>query len=152
MTPLDIRQLEGEDKGYWQYLSELRYLLDNGFTHSIEPGRKTDLQSIPRLGWSAVGHPLDEAAVAGSIHDDIYQRLGRCLPPGHAPYTRREGDEIYLQINRDKKVGWVRRTTKHWFVRAFGWRSWNRYRAADAKRARAEAIVAKIQEMYREEE
>lgn len=131
LTPLDIRQLEGEDKGYWQVLSELRYRLNSGVVLSIPPGFKTDLQSIPPFAWSIVGHPADEHAVAGVCHDWLYRRPGSCLPPGKKPRKRRLCDREYLNINIDKECGWKKRTAKHWVVRLFGWRPWNRYRKAD---------------------
>ena len=131
LTPLDLRQL---DDGLWEVLADFKYRFNSGELVVVPDGFITDCQSIPRLAWSIVGHPVDDYAEAGVVHDWLYQYPDDCLLEGAKVRSRARVDQMFLEVNIDEGCTWRQRTVKHWVVRAFGWVPWRRYRKADADR------------------
>ena len=128
LTPLRLEQL---DDGYWLVWNPLKYRLASGEVIEAEAGFITDLQTIPPIAWLFVGHPADDYAESGVLHDKLLKDPSNGLMDGAPPRTRRRCDQVYLEINKDLGCPWWKRTVKYSFVRAFSWRAWNRYREAE---------------------
>lgn len=76
----------------------------------------TDLASVPRILWVAAS-PSDEYLPATIPHDFLYSEL-------NTKYTRRESDDIMLELMFNLGVSWPRRHAVHSAVRAGGWRTY----------------------------
>lgn len=95
---------------------------------SVVAGFLTDLQSIPGVAWSIIGHPVDGYAQAGAGHDFLYRF------PADGFYrerTRKECDEIFLEMNEVLGCQWWKRSLKYSAVRVGGKTGWRNYRMYD---------------------
>lgn len=95
-----------------------------GSVVTVKEGTETDLASIPRLfRWLISKANLGiEGAVA---HDELYRAGGRpkhCEPP--RTYTRKEADDLFLWIMRQRGVNWFKAHAAHQAVRRFGAHAW----------------------------
>jgi hypothetical protein len=94
-----------------------------GYPVTVPSGFRTDLASIPRPLWNILP-PIGRYDRAAVVHDLLYQRRTAGVDRGLADVVLREAMEVC-------GVGaWTRRAI-YWGVRLGGWRTWNRYRAAD---------------------
>lgn len=131
--PLRIEQ-DPNDRRFWFSSIVLRFHVgheDSDEIITIPAGSRSDLQSIPPLVWPIFGHPLDEYAVTGFFHDELYKHPDNGVD---APRTRKRCDAIYLEMNIVLGCPWWKRTGKYLGIRLGGWWGWNRYRKADRNR------------------
>jgi hypothetical protein len=75
-----------------QLESDLIYASDSGELYVVPANFVTDWASIPRVFW-LVCSPLDEARLAGTLHDWLYSLKGE------APYnlSRKECDDLFKE-------------------------------------------------------
>lgn len=87
----------------------------------ITKGFTTDFASVPQLVWSLIP-PHGMAAMPSIVHDYMYQ-----VPSSHC-LTRKQVDEIWLELMQKAGVPKWQRWTMYGFVRAFGGGVWKKYR------------------------
>ncbi len=83
----------------------------------IAEGYITDLASIPRLLWRVIA-PFELSITAPLVHDFFYQYAGCGI------YSRKDVDQIFLQLMKEEYVSWWRRTIAYRAVRIFGGSHW----------------------------
>ena len=145
--PLRIEQ-DADDPMFWASLGGFEYHvghLGSGEVIKIEAGTRSDFQSIPRILWSLFGHPIDEYAASGFVHDDTYKHPSNGVAKAR---TRRRCDQIYLEMNKVLECPWWKRTGKYTGVRVGGWVGWRKYRKAEKEARR----IAEKCKKYREAE
>jgi len=99
----------------WELREKLSYQNDQ-YKITAKEGLVTDFASIPRIAWTLVGSPAMGKYTASSvIHDILYAT--EALP-------RKEADELFLEMLEEDGVGWIKRYTMYWAVRAGGWAVW----------------------------
>ena len=107
-------------RAIWKLTACLVYEAETYYV-MVPAGFETDFASVPRLPlmYLLAGDTAHEAAV---IHDYLYRTNG---------ISRREADALFYTIMREtNEPRW--RAWMMWFaVRAGGWRTWNKYRAAE---------------------
>ena len=123
LTPLDTRDLGGRRA---EILSDFVYESDELGTITVPAGFVTDFHSIPRGLWNIL--PPWDHKPAAVVHDFLYKE-------GEAngePVNRGQADRTYNQILEDEGAPTWRRRLQYRGVRLGGWRSWGKYRKADA--------------------
>ena len=106
-------------------------------------GFRWDGQTIPRLFWFFVGHPMAPRSMAGSlIHDELY-RKGYIVDPQsgeHYPISRVRADGIFYDVCKlyagaDNARNWWERLKlvapiylKYRGLRFGGWYAWSQFR------------------------
>ena len=98
----------------------------NGCTMTIPKGFRTDLASVPRLGWLFIS-PTELGGVGPPLAHDVSYRLrgrveGLTVPPTRL--TRRATDRIFLQLMEAFGVSRAKRRVAWAGVRLFGWVPW----------------------------
>lgn len=89
----------------------------------IPEGFKTDEVSAPQASWSFVGMPPDGYyRAAGVVHDYLYGLNGKL--PNMITYTRKECDDILIEILTRLNVPWLKRKAVYLAVRLFGSTHW----------------------------
>tara|TARA_Y100000310_G_scaffold319188_1_gene374154 strand:- start:3768 stop:4112 length:345 start_codon:yes stop_codon:yes gene_type:complete len=104
-SKLRIEHIEGGD---WKTISNI-YVYASIESFVILSGFTTDLASKPSKSKNEV--------VAAVVHDYIY----RNNLPG---WTRKEADQLFLDIMKEDGVSFYSRYKYYWAVRAFGWKAW----------------------------
>lgn len=120
-----------EDRRFWWVLRTFGYHVGHagsGEVIKVRFGFRTDFQSIPKPVQWLFGHPMDEYAASGLVHDESYQHPSNGVDE---PRSRRRCDQIYLEMNEVLGCPWWKRTGKYNGVRIGGWVGWNRYRKAE---------------------
>ena len=87
-----------------------------GYRITINKGFDFDGASIPKWLWSIYGSPLTgNYVVASLIHDGLYasQKVSKSI-----------SDKIFLDIMKQSKVGYVKRTSMYLAVKMFGGKDW----------------------------
>lgn len=85
---------------------------------TVPIGFISDGASIPRIFWSAVGHPFSPRCVrAAIVHDFI------CVEAGNQR-QRRFGDTVFAMILDEDGVPVLRRYAMFWAVRMYGFWIW----------------------------
>ena len=87
-----------------------------GYRITINKGFDFDGASIPKWLWSIYGSPLTgNYVVASLIHDGLYasQKVSKSI-----------SDKIFLDIMKQSKVGYVKRTSMYLAVTMFGGKDW----------------------------
>ena len=74
----------------------------------------TDLSSIPRIFWM-IYPPFGLYTLAGIVHDFLYSKEGSTQVR-----SRKEADDIFLEIMKETGVSWHTRTIFYYAVRLFG--------------------------------
>ena len=88
------------------------------FELDIEHGFDWDGMSIPRFAWATTGCPFGpKHRLAGLIHDWLYR---------FKILSRRQSDEVMLEILRRCGESRYNRWKMHKIVRAVGWKAWNK--------------------------
>ena len=121
MNPPPVRWVDGQ----WE-TSEQWTVPVNGCELTVPAGFRTDLESVPRLGWlfisptelGGVGPPL--------VHDVSYKLRGRveALTVPATRLTRRATDRIFLEMMASSGVSRVKRRAAWLAVRLAGWVPW----------------------------
>lgn len=123
MSPIsEYPQVAYAGKGQWVLTDDLHYQSRLGKI-TVPKGFRTDLDSVPRLPlayWLCKG----AAVVAPIVHDWLY-REGSI---GDYVITRKQADDIFLEIMEEEGVSRWRRRLVWLGVRAGGWRPWGDYR------------------------
>jgi hypothetical protein len=86
---------------------------------SAPKGFITDGASSPRWSHSIVG-PFGDAFGAALVHDYLYSK--------DCPYnvTRKEADDIFLELLKASGVSFIKRQTIYLAVRSCGWMFWRK--------------------------
>lgn len=122
LTELTLRHVPGTEQ----------WVVDNPFIWQIDKlgqspayirvpsGYQTDLASVPRFFWR-VFHPAQhpEASVP---HDAIYSGATLTL----RIFTRREADDLFLDILTEMGASWFKRRSAWLAVRMFGGARWRK--------------------------
>lgn len=88
----------------------------NQYTISIKKGFDFDGASIPRIFWSIIGNPIiGKFNIAALVHDALYASQF---------IDRKISDDIFLELMKIYKVGYLKRYLMYNAVRLFGWKSW----------------------------
>ena len=124
-TPLSTNTYKNES---FILTSDLVYITETGKSIIVETGTITNFASIPsplRIFFSVNG----KHRKAATLHDYLYekQRL-----------TRSQCDDLFLEAMKSCKVGYFKRYSMYWGVRAGGWISYN---SCKDKKAKADAKV-----------
>lgn len=112
LDPLDVRALnDGKD---WELLHEFRYVTKSGISIYVPAGFITDFASIPRAAWWLIGSPATGLYRKAAVpHDWIYRTADVNI-------TRKEADNILLEIMVLRGVTLWRRRAIYTAVRLFG--------------------------------
>jgi hypothetical protein len=81
----------------------------------VPQGFETDFASVPRLFWRIVP-PWGRYSPAAVVHDYLYHT---------AKVSRKEADDIFLELMARLAVPMWKRYVMYWAVRLFGWFAWN---------------------------
>ena len=122
----DVKLTQKEVSKWWILVEECSYTTRD-FTLVAPKDYETDLASIPRFLWSIIA-PFELSLPAPLFHDLIYRRAGKMIQPQiDVPhdFTRKEADDIFLELMEKKKVPVWKRTLAYWAVRGladFAWK------------------------------
>lgn len=114
-------------RGQWDTFGELFFETGppgSGIGYYLGPGERTDLASTPRIAWSVLppDGPWVKAAV---LHDKGYRSKGDIARIGHpALLTRKEVDDLFLEMMTVLGVTPWKRQVIYRAVRAFGAAAW----------------------------
>jgi hypothetical protein len=90
----------------------------------VPKGFLSDGQSMPRVLWPILGHPLENESIrAACLHDRYYKR-----PDGR---LRDQIDRMFYEAMIADGVCVAEAKAKYRAVRWFGWFAWRRHRAGD---------------------
>lgn len=113
-------------------IDDIRYRLRRAYVYNTLSGVrvfipvdfKTDLLSAPRVMWTLTGLSPDGLyRSAAVVHDYLYSLQG-ALPDLPAPYSRKDCDDILLEIMTRVKIPWLQRKAAYAAVRLFGSTHW----------------------------
>jgi|JI10StandDraft_1071094.scaffolds.fasta_scaffold121561_1 hypothetical protein len=109
----------------WILLAD--YQVDfKGFSITAPANFKFDLASVPRAFWWAIA-PNELSIVAPLIHDLLYKYSGKLpknLVTPYREFTRKQADEIFLNLMEQEGVSVWRRVIAYHAVRTFGEAAW----------------------------
>lgn len=118
-------------KQIWVLVGDFRITINRGHhAHhlKIPDGYEFDLASIPRCLWSLIA-PFELSLVAPLVHDVLYQYAGR-LPAGwldpQAEFSRRDADNLFLELMTLEGIVWWKRVAAYRAVRFFSSIFWDR--------------------------
>lgn len=83
----------------------------------VPRGFQTDLASIPKILWNIIA-PFELSTDAPVVHDFLYHNGGL------GKYTRKQADQIFLELMAKEGVTWWKRHVAYRAVRLFAWGSW----------------------------
>lgn len=117
---IGVRKTWLGSRAIWRLTASLIYE-DEKYQVAVPRRFETDFASVPRLPlmYLLAGDTAHEAAV---IHDYLYRTNG---------ISRRDADALFYQITLETGEPRWRAWMMWAAVRAGGWRTWNKYRAAD---------------------
>jgi hypothetical protein len=110
----------------WVLEKDLSY--DNSsFTITAKKGFTTDFASIPRIAWTIIGSPAMGRYTSSSvIHDVLYATEA---------LSRKECDDLFLEMLEIDGVGYFKRYMMYWAVRAGGGFVWKKHTKSSVKEA-----------------
>ena len=118
--PLVVEFIDGKE---WRVFRDISYRTDAGEISTVREGFVFDFASIPRLLWvrfPPAGDGKNLYGLAAAWHDWLY--IHRKI--GGRAITRKEADDLFLEIMLYLGVRpWIAHTM-HRAVRAFGWTYW----------------------------
>ena len=76
----------------------------------------TDLASIPKILWNIFEPAGENYTRAALVHDYLYSK--NCI---YTDISRKEADQIFLEIMKERGVPFWKRHLMHKAVRMFGW-------------------------------
>lgn len=120
--PTEFSQLvDGKDYPERELTEPFEFTLktENSFVYAtIREGYIWNGASIPKAFWSVIGGPFSgKYALGALIHDLLYDT--------HYT-TRKEADEIFLQVMEMERVGKAKRWLMYQAVRRFGSKPWKK--------------------------
>lgn len=89
---------------------------------TVPAGFVTDFASIPRPFWFFI-NPVGRIKPAAIVHDYLYHLRGEYELER---FTRKEVDQIFLEIMKRVGMPFLKRQAAYRAVRAFGWMYWNK--------------------------
>lgn len=125
---LNLRYIDGRN---WLITSPFSCESEEAGVITVEAGETTDFNSIPVPLWNIL--PPDDYGEAAALHDHLY-RTG--LLRGQ-PVDRGTADRVHREFVKFRKAPGWKVVAMYAGLRAFGWKTWNAYRAKDAARAAA---------------
>jgi hypothetical protein len=128
LTPLDLQYVDGKT---WLFIAPFAVDSDEAGRIVVDAGESTDFNSTPRIVWNIL--PPEEYGEAGALHDHLY-RLGMLRGQ---PIDRGVADRVHREFLRFRKAPAWKVNAMYWGLRAFGWKVWNAYRAADVATKKA---------------
>ena len=120
--PLSVQYVDGRT---WVVASDVSYRMTDGTISTVRAGFDIDFASIPRWLWSVAppaGDNHQPYGLAALWHDWLYRHKqinGR-------PITRKQADDLFLEIMLYVGVRTCLAWAMYGAVRAFGWILWNR--------------------------
>ena len=115
------------DSNSWELIAPLIYENEK-FKVTLLPGLKTDGASIPKVMWTLIGSPMMGRYVGPAlIHDGLY---------ASKLITRREADDLFMDMMVESKVGWLKRHLIHKAVKWFGGAAWASHKEESVNLAR----------------
>jgi hypothetical protein len=106
------------DGHVWKLIDSLSFKTKESEVITAPQDFVTDFASIPRAGWTLVGHPAGEYCPAAVIHDYLYLIQ---------IFSREKSDKIFLEGMESLKVAWWKRRLMWRAVRLVAWIRWNQY-------------------------
>ena len=107
-----------------------------GYSITVKKGFDFDGASIPQALWSVYGNPLSgEFRIAALVHDALY--ASEKLP-------RKLADDIFLDLMKQHKVGYIKRQTMYYAVRSVGWYVWRGHTKEEVEKYKGFIDVEKI--------
>lgn len=107
-----------------------------GYKITVKKEFDFDGASIPQALWSVYGNPLtDKYKIAALVHDVLY---------ASQIVSRKLSDEIFLDLMKQHKVGYIKRQTMYYAVRSAGWYSWKQLTKEDLEKYKEYVNVEKI--------
>ena len=106
-----------------------------GYKITVKAMFDFDGASIPRAFWSLYGNPLSgKFRIAALVHDVLYasQKVSREL-----------ADDIFLDLMKQHKVGYLKRQSMYYAVRSAGWYSWKQLTREEIEKYKEYANVEK---------
>jgi len=103
-----------KDKRLWQLLDMTCWLYEGIFIQ-VPVGFLTDIASVPSI-FHSVFKPYGRHNRAAIIHDYLYKLRGK-LPGVDYNFSRKNADDIFLDIMKVDGVSWVFRNTMYLAVR-----------------------------------
>ena len=89
-----------------------------GYKITVKKEFDFDGASIPKWLWSIYGSPLNgNYVVASLIHDGLY---------ASQLVSKMVADNIFLDLMKQSKVGYVKRTSMYLAVKVFGGKDWKK--------------------------
>lgn len=145
-SELRVQFIDGK---IWKLTEGLEYHLGSpdGKEMVIVPaGFLTDFASIPRALWPVIGSPTGLYGKGAVLHDFLY-RVRVVISMGEVTFhegglhseiktrlvNRGEADGIFREAMEVLGVGWFKRQTIYWGLRAGGWAAWRSARKAEGK-------------------
>jgi len=105
--PLIVEMMSGRK---WKVVKEFTFHAANDDIISVPAGFITDLASIPRVLWNILP-PNGKYGKASVVHDYLYvEAIG----------NKKYADNIFLEAMELLGVGYFKRYSMYWAVRAFG--------------------------------
>ena len=111
----------------WKLRDDLTYV-NSKYRITAKAGMETDFASIPRAFWSVIGSPAMGRYTSSSvIHDILYmtEAIGR-----------KEADDLFLEMLKVDGVGYFKRYSMYWAVRAGGWAVWKKHTRESVEQAK----------------
>lgn len=107
---LDLRHLDEPIDGKWFItLDSFWYISKDNIGYQVPRDLYTDFASIPRAFRGLISR-TGRHGKAAVLHDFL------C---GHYKVTRKEADQIFLEAMKTLGVGWLKRRTMYFGVRAY---------------------------------
>ena len=101
--------------------------LSDDHVYTAPAGMVFDGASIPRFFWRVIGNPFGgRYRHAAAIHDALYkqQALIDHIPVSIAFISKKDADNIFLEMMKADGVNWLKRKTMYDAVKWFGGSSW----------------------------
>ncbi len=119
--PLNVETFNGQT---WTLMREVTYRTKANEISTVHEGFEFDFASVPRALWwlfPPAGTESTPYAVASLIHDwlCVHREIGG------RPITRKEADDLFLEIMLYVHVRWTAAYVMYWSVRSWSWIAWN---------------------------
>ena len=107
-----------------------------GYKITVKKEFDFDGASIPQALWSVYGNPLSgKFRIAALVHDALY---------ASQIVSRELADDIFLDLMKQHKVGYLKRQSMYCAVRSGGWYSWKHLTKEEIEKYKEFVNVEKI--------
>jgi Protein of unknown function (DUF1353) len=128
LTPLRLVYIDGDT---WMIESDFQAVSDRVGLITCPAGSTSDFNSVPRPFTNIL--PREEYGESGVLHDRLY----RTASTGLRSVTREDADHVHREFLIWKGAPAWKVRVMFSMLRAFGWITWNKYRAAEQAQAAA---------------